>query len=147
MGGKKGKLEDLKKDLEKKAKPRRRQLTVYGLIGISVIFGTAFVHLNASELLQSGENRDINIEGEIVNVTVDGLEADPFRPVISQEDGVRFTNTADHQLVFEFDRHVNSFSLQPRESRLVDLNMTVYYNVTAPEIEEFRTITAGISVQ
>ena len=147
MEGKRNKLKDLGRDLNRKIDSYREQLLIYGLIGVAVISGTTFLYISPLEISHIGDDRNVNIEGETVNVNVDGERAEPFRPVISPEDGIRFTNSADHQLEFGFDRHVDSFSLQSGESRVVDLNMTVYYNVTASGQEEFRPILAGISVQ
>ncbi|PSH01654.1 MAG: hypothetical protein BRC27_01450 [Nanohaloarchaea archaeon SW_10_44_10] len=147
MEGKRSKLQGLRRDLNRKIDLYREQLLIYGLIGVAVISGLAFLYTGPLEISHDGDNRNVDIEGEKVNVNVDGERAEPFRPVISPEDGIRFTNSADHRLEFEFDRHVDSFSLQSGESRVVDLNMTVYYNVTASGKEEFRPILAGISVQ
>ena len=147
MEEKRSKLQKLRRDQNRKIDSYREQLPIYGLIGVAVISGFAFLYISPLEISHDEDDRNVDIEGETVNVSVDRERAEPFRPVISPEDGVRFINTADHQLEFEFDRHVDSFSLQSGESRVVDLKMTVYYNVTASGQEEFRPILAGISVQ
>ncbi|PSG98913.1 MAG: hypothetical protein BRC29_02170 [Nanohaloarchaea archaeon SW_7_43_1] len=147
MEEKKEKLQDLRKDLDRKLDSGVENLLVYGVIGFAAVFATAFLYSSPPEVSQGEDGRNVITEGETIDVTVGSEGVEPFRPVISPEDGINFTNNADHQLEFEFDRHVDSFSLRSGESRVVDTNMTVYYDVTASVQEEFRTISAGISVQ
>jgi len=87
------------------------------------------------------------IEGEIIDVVVEEGKAEPLRPRISPEDGVRFVNNEEKALNFTFDRSVEDFVLEPGESKLVDVDVIIYYEIDTVEKDGFRKIVGGVNVQ
>jgi hypothetical protein len=96
-----------------------------------------------------------DIPGEIVDVNISGVSAEPFRPEISPDDGIRFHNNKDINVKFVFDRGVPNFTMASGETTIVDVNNIVYYDIlpneegvqTAAEGGSFRVIEGGVNVQ
>lgn len=88
------------------------------------------------------------IEGEIVEVNITDINAEPASVEIAPEDGVRFVNQAGIDVQFSFDREIGDFTVSADESIIVDPTSIVYYDVTpVEENAEFRDISARINVQ
>lgn len=97
---------------------------------------------------QVSQDMQNSIEGDIIEVVVDDERAEPFRPRIAREDGVRFVNDASYELRFEFNRELETFTLEQGETREVNPTVIMYYTVNpVDESIEFREISGGINVQ
>lgn len=88
------------------------------------------------------------IEGEVVEVTLTDIKAEPSSPRIAPEDGIRFVNEAGVDVEFTFDREISNFQLAAGDSIIVDPTSIIYYDVAAQDEDaEFRGISARINVQ
>jgi hypothetical protein len=87
-----------------------------------------------------------SIQGEIVNVTLTDTRPEPFRPTISPEDGVRFTNNAQYSYNFSFEsERLEGFVIEPGESRVVDVKSIAYYTAE-PLNSSARDVKGGVNV-
>ncbi len=141
-------LEELKDKFEEKGEKVSGQVRGHRKdfmvpLVIAVILSAAMF---ISSSIDQGTEKGPVIEGEIVNITVSEDGAEPFRPEISERDGVRFINNAEHELNFTFDRNIESFVIEPGESKVVDVNSIVYFYADAEEAE-FREVKGGVNVQ
>jgi len=68
-------------------------------------------------IFQSSQLSDREIEGEITNVTLTDRYAEPFRPTIAREDGIRFLNNGSRSFNLSFDRDIESFVLESQEPK------------------------------
>lgn len=88
------------------------------------------------------------IQGDIVDVTVGDVRAEPSSPEISPEDGIRFVNQAGVDIEFTFDREIKTFEIAAGESTIINPESIVYYKVNSVNDSiEFREISARINVQ
>lgn len=89
-----------------------------------------------------------DIEGEISDVNITDVKAEPASIRIAPEDGVRFVNQAGIDVQFSFDRDLPNYNLSAEDSIIVDPTSITYYEVTPQEEgEDFRDISARINVQ
>jgi hypothetical protein len=134
--------------------------------GIFVV-GSGIIPLDSQQPVQetnnSRDSEDLgqvglspsDIPGEIVDVNISGISAEPFRPEIAPDDGIRFHNNKDVQIKFVFDRGVPNFTMASGEATIVDVNNIVYYEIfpdeegikTAAEGGSFRVIQGAVNVQ
>jgi len=82
-----------------------------------------------------------DIEGDVIEVTIDEDGADPSRPEITQEDGIKFVNNLgfDVQLEFDADRY-EEIVIEDGQSKIKDFQRIIYYQITpVNEDVEYRT--------
>ena len=131
------------------------------VIGVAAAFASvAYQDVNETaeepEVNQTEQPRDPNdirvspsqVEGEIVQVTLSGMSADPSRPTIAQEDAIEFINNEDISLELSFDRDYNSVNVESGDSVILDIDQITYY--TASPVDdgvEYRNIERGVNVQ
>lgn len=153
--------EELKEKLKEKSDKvsgqiRNRKRVIFGSLGVAVLLVglLTFSSLDFAQGSFLDNKSDVEdgytepeIEGEIVEIVVDDERAQPFRPEISEEDGIRFVNDASYDLNFTFDREVDSFVVEQNKSRVVDVDSIVYFYVNPVQDVEFRQIKGGVNVQ
>lgn len=116
--------------------------------GFPTEFSPAEETTTISDEEKVSQEKQNSIEGDIIEVVIDDEKAEPFRPRISKEDGVRFVNDASYDLRFEFNRELETFTLEKGDKREVNPTVIMYYTVnTVDENVDFREINGGINVQ
>lgn len=155
-------------DLDERFMPSSHKKALAALLGAIVIVAAGVYAVN-SGMLDTGDTStndptDTNttqqetsgqiglsasqIEGEIVNVNITDIKAEPASPRIAPEDGIRFVNQAGVDVQFNFSRNIDTFPLEAGETIIIDPRAIVYYDVTPQnEDAEFRDISARINVQ
>lgn len=102
--------------------------------------------ISSIELPEVNTEEEPEIEGEETRVVLTERLAQPSRPQISEDDGVRFVNNASHAFNVTFDREVESFIVESGETELVDVRSVVYYTAT-PVDAEAEEVKGSVSVQ
>ena len=164
-------IEDVENSLDNSIDPSGKKIGV----GIAVVLLAAGIFVVASGMIPLDTQEPVqktnnstdsenpgqiglspsDIPGEIIDVNVSGVSAEPFRPEITPEDGIRFHNNKDIQVKFVFDRGVPNFTMASGETTIVDVRNIVYYDIlpdeegvqTAAEGGSFRVIEGGVNVQ
>lgn len=107
---------------------------IFVLTGILVAGGN-YALQNPPEILsfETGQTADEPAEknpGEkVVTVEIKSV-AEPARAEISRSQGLRFVNKREVEMRFEFERNIETFTLEPGKSRTVDIDELVYYTAT-----------------
>lgn len=159
---------EVSEELEDKFMPSSHRKALVALLGVVVIVVAGVYALNSGMLdtandTNSTQPADTNsteetnqkiglspsqIEGEIVDVNITDIKAEPASPRIAPADGIRFVNQAGVDVQFNFSRNIDTFELAADESIIIDPKAIVYYDVTpVDEDAEFRDISARINVQ
>lgn len=150
---------------QEKFMPANHKKILAALLGVVVVVAAGFTVMNMDNAAttQPGDNQptqdnsssdDTNeqvalsesqIEGEVAEVTLTALQAEPERVEITSEDGVRFVNEAGVDLEVAFDREIPNLQLANGESTIVAPDSIVYYNATAQDPEaNFRGIAGAM---
>lgn len=159
---------EVSEDLEDKFMPSSHKKAVIALLGVVVITAAGIYALDSGMLdtasdTESRQPADTNsteetnqqvglspsqVEGEIVDVNITDIKAEPASVEIKPQDGIRFVNQAGLDVKFNFSRNIDTFELAADESIIIDPRAIVYYDVTPQdENAEFRDISARINVQ
>jgi len=104
----------LAEDIESNSKSLSVLIGALGLM----ILAFVFYGIELYDFSQSSQLSDREIEGEITNVTLTDRYAEPFRPTIAREDGIRFLNNGSRSFNLSFDRDIESFVLEPGAQKL-----------------------------
>lgn len=109
-----------------------------------LIFSVAAVGYSLNDFQLTSQS----IEGDVHEVSFENNRADPSRPTISEEDGVKFVNNEEENLMVQFDREVETFEIDSGEEMTVNVSNIVYYEARPVDEEaEFRAISGGVNVQ
>ena len=156
-------------DSDEKFVPKNHQKTIVAVLGVALVLAGG-IYAYQSGMLETDSTNNIDqpvqnetseaavnksvgltasqIEGDIVNVNITDIKAEPASPRIAPEDGIRFVNQAGVGVQFNFSRNIDSFKMEAGEEVIVDPKAIVYYEVTPQDEEvEFRDISARINVQ
>lgn len=153
--------------LEEKFLPDNHKKALIALLGVVIVVAAGLVLMNGASPADTPSEDDTapadetdnsttdsigltasQIEGEITDVTITDIKAEPASPRITPKDGIRFVNQAGVDVEFSFDREFEDFQLAAGDSIIIDPTMIIYYDATpVKEGVEFRDISARINVQ
>lgn len=149
---------------QEKFMPSNHKKILAALLGVVVVVAAGFTVMNMdnSATTQPDDNTEADnsstddtneqvglsesqIAGDVADVTLTSLQAEPERVEITTEDGVRFSNEAGADLEVAFDRELPNLQLAAGESTIVAPDSIVYYNATAQDSDaSFRGISGAM---
>lgn len=118
---------------------------VPALTAVLVVLASVYFDPDITNMDALDKDAKPNIEGDITTVALTNRYAEPRRPTISREDGIKFVNKADYSFNLTFDRQVEDFTLEPGEERVVEVNSIIHYTAE-PLDSEARKIKAGVNI-